>query len=844
MKRILLLLCIVTLACTLSFVVFAADDNTATSEYIITIPETLELDAAGTGNFTITLSDSLANGKVTITITGTSYYDGYWHLTNTKDANLALKYTLSSHELLYANNDALIATSNVNVFKYDYNVQVLDQPTTAGNYTDVLTFIIDAEMPKVHVDGLGDVEVNNPNVDLNYNPDDGSVGGAVPPAAEEPEEMPELPETVIPELIKFNLGRFQQNSKYTPGTYETVPYDVTYTKIKNPVSYQNIVWSKWYVTTDENDNIIDVVPSEIELADIDTKYTEYIIYNFETTEYLTMEGVAGDSVELWAPFMEQEDTLDNVIYLAAYLNKNDGCTTRHIAKWDGTKYVAVDYDANIAAVKEFTTTYTVTNYRQVEITAPSTSTEWVLVPLGEMTAAKDMTWAQWLDSEYNTTGQTNLIIKTTDFVDVALTDVIVDGQEYGFLVYELSGKWCMNEELNIHDYYKDDTHLNGAFIENIKFTVNGRECTAFDGSWHGDADWRTTDLMFYGIDDVEPTVYMNGWQDETYRYIDFGSESKYVSKEFYEWFTANATKIDTVTINGVWMVNPNIEFDANTNISASAQITINDELVYFIRILNTGGIIAYSDAYIFGAQTLYMDGESLKERNQFWDFGESQEISRELYEWLTRNAAPAPSISGIWAFNIYTDISLPSQELVQEFQFQDNWGRTHTAVILNESGLYFDSINQGMPNYSPNIGWEFTDFSIWHIEGTQCVSLEFYDWLVANAYQVHTELSGKYQFNETVSQWAPYYTEGVEVDINFIVDEVQWNKLQLNYMLSSGMSMVYMDNANNSCTAYERDDASDTAEWKTSRMIDFGNTPQPVSLELAIWIAMNATKIS
>jgi hypothetical protein len=382
MKRALLLLCIVVLACTLSFVVFAADDNTAAPEYIITIPETLELDEAGTGNFSITLSDSLANGKVTITITGTSYYDGYWHLTNTEDSKLALKYTLSGNSLLYANNDALVSTADVEVFHYDYNVNVLDQPTTAGNYTDVLTFMIDAEMAQVYVEGLGDVQVNNPDADLSYNPDNGNVGGAVPPPAEEPEEIPELPETVIPELIKFNLGKFQQNSNYTPGTYETVPYDVTYTKIKNPVLYQNIVWSKWRVTTDENDNIIDVVPSEIELADIDTKYTEYIIYNFETTKYLTMEGVAGDSVELWAPFIEQDDTLDNVIYLAAYLNKNDGCTTRHIAKWDGSKYVAVDYDVQIAAVKDFTTTYTVTNYKQVQITAPTTSTEWVLVPLG------------------------------------------------------------------------------------------------------------------------------------------------------------------------------------------------------------------------------------------------------------------------------------------------------------------------------------------------------------------------------------------------------------------------------------------------------------------------------
>jgi hypothetical protein len=742
MKRTLLLLCIVMLTCTLSFVVFAADDNTATSEYIITIPETLELDAAGTGDFTITLSDSLANGKVTITITGTSYYDGYWHLTNAEDSKLALKYTLSSNDLLYANNDALVSTSDVKVFRYDYNVHVLDQPTTAGNYTDVLTFMIDAEMaPQTYVDGLGDVKVNNPDADLNYNPDDGSVGGAVPPAAEEPEEIPELPETVIPELIKFNLGKFQQNSHYTPGTYETVPYDVTYTKIKYPVSYQNIVWSKWYVTTDENDNIINVVPSEIELADIDTKYTEYIIYNFETTEYLTMEGVAGDSVELWAPFMEQDDTLDNVIYLAAYLNKNDGCTTRHIAKWDGTKYVAVDYDANIAAVKDFTTTYTVTNYRRVEITAPSTSTEWVLIPLGEMTAAKGMTWAQWLDSEYNTTGETAPTIKTTDFEDVSYDDVIDENKEYGFIIYKLSGTWQFNE---------------------------------------GIVDWK--------------------------------------------WSSWNQ-KINFKTTR------------SGTTIECDEIVFVPNAMIY-----RKDGV---AQAVPYGVQMEYFEWVDYDELSII-DFGsEPQSVSQEFYEWFTTNAASVSSISGIWAFDIYADVSLPTQAMFQTIQFKDNWGTAHTAVHVSQNGIYFDKDpDTSMPRYSPDFGWEFIAHSIWHIEGTQRVSREFYDWLVANAYQVNTELSGKYQFNETVSQWAPYYTDGMEVDINFTVDEVQWNKLQLNYMLSSGMSIVYKDNANNSCTAYERNDASGTAEWKTSRIIDFGSTPQTVSLELAIWIAMNATKIA
>ena len=49
-----------------------------------------------------------------------------------------------------------------------------------------------------------------------------------------------------------------------------------------------------------------------------------------------------------------------------------------------------------------------------------------------------MTWAEWLESDYNTTGQTNPQIKTSDFEDISYDEVIVEGKDYGFIVYELS----------------------------------------------------------------------------------------------------------------------------------------------------------------------------------------------------------------------------------------------------------------------------------------------------------------------------------------------------------------------------------------------------------------------
>ena len=123
--------------------------------------------------------------------------------------------------------------------------------------------------------------------------------GVVPPADDEPEPPAEIPEEELPEIIEFGFGNFESNTTYTPGTYETVPYEITYTRNKYPVTYQGVVWSKWNVTKDSDGNITKVVPKEIELADIDKKYSTYILYDFETDEYLEMEGVRGDSVELW-----------------------------------------------------------------------------------------------------------------------------------------------------------------------------------------------------------------------------------------------------------------------------------------------------------------------------------------------------------------------------------------------------------------------------------------------------------------------------------------------------------------------------------------------------------------
>lgn len=55
----------------------------------------------------------------------------------------------------------------------------------------------------------------------------------------------------------------------------------------------------------------------------------------------------------------------------------------------------------------------------------------------------------------------------------------------------------------------------------------------------------------YYEDGSSPTlVYYatNGWTDQTYRTIDFGTTEQEVSDEFYTWFTTNATQIEETPI--------------------------------------------------------------------------------------------------------------------------------------------------------------------------------------------------------------------------------------------------------------------------------------------------------
>ena len=60
-----------------------------------------------------------------------------------------------------------------------------------------------------------------------------------------------------------------------------------------------------------------------------------------------------------------------------------------------------------------------------------------------------MTWAEWLVSEYNTTGETTPIIKTSNFEDVSYNDVILNGGCYGFYIEQVTGSATFDDGVTL-----------------------------------------------------------------------------------------------------------------------------------------------------------------------------------------------------------------------------------------------------------------------------------------------------------------------------------------------------------------------------------------------------------
>ena len=129
-------------------------------------------------------------------------------------------------------------------------------------------------------------------------------------------------------------------------------------------------------------------------------------------------------------------------------------------------------------------------------------------------------------------------------------------------------------------------------------------------------------------------------------------------------------------------------------------------------------------------------------------------------------------------------------------------------------------------------GWEREDYRAVYIDEDQDVSADFYTWFNANT--VKAELSGKWQWNETLSDprnignaGAPsvnFVSNGKEYDFyTFFYDKATDSQVQ--YWVDSSFDLVY-----------------ENGVWKDEayRILDFGETPQEVDGTFYVYFTANA----
>ena len=634
--------------------------------------------------YQVTVPAQLSPGESGIvSVSGT--LDSSQQLVISTDNYVRLSYNDQTIDVSVLFEDLIVRGKDSEQITCDSTIRIAEQEVMFGTWTGVINYSVSVEayIPTVTIDKLGTVTTNNPNALFTFNPDNGDANGIVPPS-DEPETPDDIPESQLPELIDFNYGTVEKNVTYAPGEWVEVPYETSYTTTKYPVAYQRWVWSKWNVTK-VNDEIVNTVACEISLSDISNKHSEYLLYDFETDEYLELNGVKGDSVELWVIYSNEKDTKENIIYLAAYLNKLEGKNpNRHVAKWDGEKYVTVDYDVEIDAIDVFTTTYTIKGTQSVQVREPSSIVDYIYIPAGTLKAEKDMTWREWINSSYNTIGHTNIIIKTPDYNDVSLDDKIVAGEEYAIIPCVLDGLWYFNETLI--PYISTDNNADmSQLIEYVNFKSNGDNYTAFDTSHH----LISTDLLYYGEDTL--TVYGDGWDEEETRYVDFGKTPQMVSPEFYEWFTTNATKQEFI-LSGTWKWNDEIDMIGYSDL-LQMMLEENDcvETPIYLHFTsnNTEFTYLYEQVYSAHGSSLVYGNDTtttpaLNWTEEMWDLDEEetfewtdesykiidfsfgqQEVSRAFYEWFIANASP---FVGREVEGIITKLNMPLY-----FTYIDGW---------------------------------------------------------------------------------------------------------------------------------------------------------------------------
>ena len=151
MKKIISIALALAMICALSVFVYAEDSNVTVeyevaANYMVVIPESINM-AGGTATQTISVTAGsliFADETLNVTVSASANYADGFRMVNSKKADVFLNYTITAGEASIALGDAVLTATADEVFagKEATIVVIAGQPTSAGTYSDILTFSI------------------------------------------------------------------------------------------------------------------------------------------------------------------------------------------------------------------------------------------------------------------------------------------------------------------------------------------------------------------------------------------------------------------------------------------------------------------------------------------------------------------------------------------------------------------------------------------------------------------------------------------------------------------------------------------------------------------------------
>lgn len=162
----------------------------------------------------------------------------------------------------------------------------------------------------------------------------------------------------------------------------------------------------------------------------------------------------------------------------------------------------------------------------------------------------------------------------------------------------IKGTWLMKATIKTPDTVFGGDNLVSEMVNFSCYSVNYQLTKQYNHMYYD--DWNNGSYALYFGDAKVYNHASSAWVDNAYRRIDFGDEGQIVSKEFYDWFTDNATEWACTIVEGVRNnMRLYISGDAGIVLSCEEKIFQND-------------IIAKGIASVYFGDTLIKNASSNK----------------------------------------------------------------------------------------------------------------------------------------------------------------------------------------------------------------------------------------